>query len=227
MKVGILFSGGKDSNFALYEASKKHEIVCIITLKSENDESYMFQTQGIDFTKFQADALNLPQIEFKTKGIKEKELMELKNAILFAKEKYNIEGIVTGAINSIYQASRVQKICDELVLWCFNPLWQKDQISFLYELLENNFKVMIVGVASYPLDKSYLGKIIDKNLILKLTVFRDKYKINPAGEGGELETFVLDSPCFKKELIIKDFEVEYDGNYCGKVIFNKLELKEK
>lgn len=227
MKLGVLFSGGKDSNFALYEASKKHTISCLITIISQNDSSYMFQTQGIDFTKFQAKALDIPQILVKTKGEKELELKDLKKAIFDAKKNLGIEGVVTGAIGSIYQASRVQKICDELNLWCFNPLWQKNQIGFLRELIENNFKISIVGIASYPLDKSFLGKIIDNKIIDKLEIFEKKYGLNPAGEGGEIETFVLDSPLFKQKLEISDFEILMDSENCGKVLINDIKFLDK
>ena len=34
----------------------------------------------------------------------------------------------------------------------------------------------------------------------------EKYKINPAGEGGEFETFVLNCPLFKRELKVKSFK---------------------
>lgn len=226
MKVAVLFSGGKDSNFALYEASKYYDISCLITMKSVNQESYMFQTQGIDFTKVQASCLEIPQIEILTDGIKEKELDDLKIAIKKARDEFGAEGIVTGAIGSIYQASRVQKIAHDLGLWCFNPLWQKDQVDFLKELVNEKFEVMIVGVASYPLEEKYLGKILDLDLIGELVEMQKKWGLNPAGEGGELETFVLNSPLFKKKIKVVDSVKEWD-NYSGQLVIKELEVVEK
>lgn len=227
MKVAVLFSGGKDSNFALYKASKKNDVVCLISMISENKESYMFQTPGLSFTKLQAKSLDIPIIEYNTKGEKEKELIDLKAAIQKAKNDYNIEGIVTGAINSAYQSSRIQKICNELDLWCYNPLWQKDQVDFLYELVESDFKIVILGVFSYPFDSSYLGKIIDKDLIEKLIEMQNRYQINPAGEGGELETFVLDQPLFKQKLEITESEKIMDSENSGILQIKKIEMIEK
>src|SRR3989344_2786086 len=132
MKLALLFSGGKDSTYAGFIAKKcKHKIVCLITLQSKNQDSYMFHTPSISKTQSQADAMKIPLIIQKTKGKKESELKDLKLAIRFAKKKYKVQGIITGAVESIYQASRIQKICDELNLECFNPLWQKDQIELL------------------------------------------------------------------------------------------------
>ena len=74
MRLGVLFSGGKDSTLALHYAREKEEVACLITLLSENKESYMFHTPNIDISALQAQALSLPQISKTTRGEKEKEL---------------------------------------------------------------------------------------------------------------------------------------------------------
>jgi len=207
MKAGVLFSGGKDSCYSAYLAKKQgHELACLISIISENPDSYMFHTPSIEKTKQQAQVMNIPLLIQKTKGEKEKELEDLETAIKLAKKKYNIDTIVSGALASNYQKSRIQKICDKLNLKCFNPLWHKDEIGYLRELIENDFKVVIVGVFAYPLDKSWLGRRIDKDFIDEVQILKEKYKIHPAGEGGEFETFVLNSPLFKRELKVKSFE---------------------
>ena len=162
MKLAALFSGGKDSTLAMYKAMKEHEVVCLVSILSENKESYMFHTPNIELTKLQAEAMNIPIIIKSTPGKKEEELEELKQAIKQAKEEYQLDGIITGAVASEYQASRIQKICDELNLKCINPLWGMDQIKLLEEVLQNNFEVIISGVFAYPLTEEWLGKTINK-----------------------------------------------------------------
>ncbi len=211
MKIASLFSGGKDSVYSAYLASKEHELVCLISVFSENKESYMFHTPSIEKTKKQSQAMNLPLIIQETKGEKEIELEDLEEGIKKAKDQYGIEGIVTGAIESVYQASRIQKICDKLDLEIFNPLWKKDEIKYLEELVSNNFKVIITGVFAYPLDGSWLGKKINKEFIEEVRELKEKYKIHPAGEGGEFETFVLNCPLFKEELKVKSFSDSKEG----------------
>lgn len=226
MKVGVLFTSGKDSCLALKRAMKEYNIVCLITLISKNEESYMFHVPNIELTKLQAEAIGLPLIQRITKGEKEKELEDLKKVLEEAKKKFKIEGIVTGAIASNYQKSRIEKVCKELDLECINPLWGEDQIKLLEEIVESNFKAIITGVFSFPLDESFLGKEIDKEMIKKLKELKEKYKINPAGEGGEIETTVLDAPFFKKRIEIKDFEIKYK-NYSGTFEIKEAELVEK
>jgi ABC transporter with metal-binding/Fe-S-binding domain ATP-binding protein len=212
MQLGVLFSGGKDSTLALHLAAEKEEVVCLITILSKNKESYMFHTPNIDITALQAEALGLPQITKTTEGEKEKELSDLEDAIAEAARKFQIEGVVTGAVESVYQAERVQRICNRLGLWCFNPLWKHDQKALLEELLKKQFKVIISGVFAYPLDEKWLGKQIDTQLIDRLADLQQKYGLSPSGEGGEIETTVLDAPLFKKKIDVLDYSIEAKGN---------------
>ncbi|MBT3984960.1 TIGR00289 family protein [archaeon] len=208
MKLGVLFTGGKDSCYALYKAREKHDVVCLISIISENKESFMFHTPNIEITDLQAKAIGLPLLKQVTKGEKEKELKDLEIAIENAVKKYKIEGIVTGAVESVYQATRVQKICNKLGLGCFNPLWKRNQEELLKEIVDEKFKVIISGVFAYPLDFQWLGKVIDKDMIERLIdLSHGKYEISPTGEGGEYESTVLDAPFFKKEIEIIDFEI--------------------
>ena len=213
MKIAVLFSGGKDSCYSAYLAKKKgYELVCLITVYSDNQESYMFHTPSVKKTKKQAEVMNLPLVIQKTKGEKEEELKDLKNAISIAKEKYGINTLVTGALHSEYQASRIQKICDEIGIKCFNPLWRKNEINYLEELVKNKFKIIITGVAAFPLDKTWLGKEINKEFIKDAKKLKEKYKIHPAGEGGEFETFVLDCPLFEKPLNVVGKKISGEKN---------------
>ena len=213
MKLGVLFSGGKDSTYATYLAKKaNHEISCLISIFSQNKDSFMFHTPSIEKTKKQAEVMQIPLIIQKTKGEKEIELKDLEKVIKKAVKEYQIQGLVTGAVQSIYQATRIQKICDKLNLECFNPLWQKDELEYLEELIQNNFDIMISAVAAYPLDKKWIGGKIDKNFIKEIRILQEKYKIHPAGEGGEFETFVLNCPFFKKKLKIKSFQDSGEKN---------------
>jgi diphthine-ammonia ligase len=212
MKLASLFSGGKDSVYSAYlEQKNGHSIECLITLISKNKESYMFHTPSIEMTTFQANSINIPLLMHKTNGIKEEELKDLENAIKKAIKKYKIEGIITGAIKSVYQASRIQNICNKLNIKCINPIWQIDEITYLNELIKNKFKVIITGVYAYPLNESWLGREINSQFIKDVTVLREKYKIHPAGEGGEFETFVLDCPMFRKPLNIESYKNISEG----------------
>ncbi len=211
MRLGVLFSGGKDSTLALHLAAQKEEVACLITVVSKNKESFMFHTPNIDVTALQAQALGLPLVAVQTEGKKEEELADLEIAIAEAKNKYRIEGAVTGAVESVYQASRVQRICNKLDLWLFNPLWKTDQKALLETLVAEKFQVVVSGVFAYPLDEKWLGKQIDTQIIAGLVELQGKYGISPSGEGGEIETTVLDAPRFNQRVEVTDSAVEWRG----------------
>jgi len=223
MRLGVLFSGGKDSTLALAKAKEKNEVVCLITLISENKESYMFHTVNVGLTTLQAEALDLPIIQRVTEGRKEEELEDLKKAMQEAKTTFNIKGIVTGAIQSEYQAGRIRKICAELDLQCLNPLWKKDQKELLEEIVEEGYKAIISGVFAYPLDRSWLGREIDREMIDRLVKLQEKYGISPAGEGGEIETTTLDAPPFRKRIEILESEIKTKGD-SGVLVIKKARL---
>lgn len=212
MRLGVLFSGGKDSTLALHMAAEKEEVACLITVLSKNEESFMFHTPNINVTTMQAEALGLPLVSVTTQGQKEKELVDLEHVIAEAKREFGIEGVVTGAVESVYQATRVQRICNQLDIWCFNPLWKHNQKALLESLLKKQFKVIISGIFAYPLDEKWLGKQINAQVIARLVELQDKYGISPSGEGGEIESTVLDAPMFKQEIEVTESMVAAKGN---------------
>lgn len=226
MRLGVLFSGGKDSSFACYRAMEKNSVACLIAIISENEESYMFHTPNIRHTDIQAEAMGIPLLSRHTVGQKEMELADLKSAIAAARDQFQIDGIVTGAIESVYQASRIQKICRDMDLWCFNPLWQISQVDYLRLLLSKGFEIIISGVFAYPFDASWVGSTITEARIQMLEQLQGKYKINPSGEGGELETFVLDGPMFSKRIEILRASKTYE-DYRGQYIIEEARLVDK
>ena len=226
MRLGVLFSGGKDSTLALHKAAEKEEVVCLITLVSQNKESYMFHTPNIDITVLQAEAMGLPLIKKVTEGKPEEELKDLEEAIAQAVKDFKIDGVVSGAVESVYQSKRIQRICNRLNVLCLNPLWKKDQKALLEELVAKGFKVIISGVFAYPLDESWLGKEIDKELIERLVLLGKEFGLSPAGEGGEIETTVLDAPLFKKKIEVLDYALEARGN-SGVFIIKRARLAPK
>lgn len=212
MKLGVLFSGGKDSTLALHKASEKEQVTCLITVLSKNPESYMFHTPNIWLTRLQAEAIGLPIITRETEGVKEAELEDLKAALMDAISKFGAEGVYTGAIQSNYQKQRIERICGELRLRCFSPLWGNDQEKLLREIVSAGFRVIISGIFAYPLDRGWLGREMDEAMISELVELKKKYGLSPSGEGGEIETTVLDAPIFRKRLEIVESEVRAEEN---------------
>lgn len=225
-KLACLFSGGKDSVLALHIMhNMNYKISCLVTIDSQNKDSYMYHTPTIGLVGLQSRVLDIPLVKVKTKGKKEEELSALRKALEIAKRKYNINGVITGAIYSTYQRDRVEKICDELGLKVFSPLWHKVQSEEVKELINLGIKAIITKVAAHGLSKELLGKILSNELLQKLNSL--SVKINVAGEGGEYETSVLDCPLFKNKIEIVESEMKMQNEFTGELIVKKARLINK
>ena len=206
MKVAALFSGGKDSAFAIYIAKQwGWDVTHLITIQPEKRDSWMFHSINIHLTEKLAEAIDIPLINKQTKGEKEEELEDLKDVL----KNLKIDGVISGAIASEYQRTRIEKICSELEIKSFTPIWHKNQELILRDQISAGFKIIVVGVFAHGLDKTWLGKTINEELIDELIKLRKKYSINEAGEGGEFETLVLDAPIFQKKLVLEEISKEW------------------
>ena len=201
--IACLFSGGKDSTYALHWAYLQgFRVKCLITLHPLRRDSWMFHRPCIEVTKFQAKALDLPIIYRYSSGVKEKELEDLKLAIKLAMDRYGIEGMVAGALLSDYQRMSVALVSEDVGIKTYVPIWRRDQESYMRELIRFGFKVMITSVTCYGLPISLVGKVINNELLEDIIKRARKYGFNPAFEGGEAETLVVDAPLFKARLIV-------------------------
>jgi len=206
MNVAVLFTGGKDSTYSLYLAMKIHNVKYLVTISSRNPESFMFHTPNIKLTKLQAKLIRIPIIFRETMGIKEQEVKDLKNAL----KKLNIDCVVSGAIASNYQKTRVDRICKELKLKHIAPLWHKDPAEILNNMVNQKFEIIITSVAAPPMNESWLGRTIDKDCVNDLIKLNKEFGINISGEGGEYETLVLDCPLFSKKISIIESKKYWD-----------------
>ncbi len=228
MRIGILFSGGKDSTFTLsYYLEQAWDVKCLISLQPKNTESWMFQTSDLKITQMQAKAIGLPLITQETLGEKEKELLDLKKALQRAKKMYKLEGIAVGALASDYQHERVNRICHELSLKCYAPLWHKDQAMLLKDLITSGFDIRMVSIAAEGLSKEWLRKKLTLEDLEKLSERHKRIGMHIGGEGGEYETLVFDGPIFKKRIDVLKSHIEMENECTGKWVVEKALLKNK
>ena len=209
MDVAILFSGGKDSTMAVYAALEaKEDVKYLLSIKSKNDESYMFHVPNIHITDLLSQALEIPIMSVDTDGVKEEDLEDLREAFINLKS-LGIEAVYTGALYSVYQKSRIERLGSEVGLKIISPYWHVDELEDMRKIVSLGFKVIICGVAAWGLDESWLGRIIDDKTIDELLGLNEKYGINIAFEGGEAETLAIDGPIFKRKIKILKYKKEW------------------
>jgi len=208
MRVAALLSGGKDSVLAARLAEEgSHELLCLLTMRSTNPDSYMFHTVNVEAVGLQAEAWGRRWVQAWTLGEKERELEDLKAAL----ETLPVEGVVSGAIASSYQRDRVERVCGELGLTHISPLWGRDRKGLLRAVLSKGMRAIFTVVAAQGLDESWLGKELDEAAVRRLLRLNEEYGVDPCGEGGEYETLVLDTPWFSKRIVVFRADKTWDG----------------
>ncbi len=226
MKAVVLFSGGKDSTMAAYKAIEEgYNVEYLVTMISENVESYMFHVPNIHLTELSSQAMGIPLIKANTPGEKEKELDDLKFVLKDLKDK-GIEAVFAGALSSVYQKSRIDDMCDDIGLESHAPLWHRDPKEYMEEIIDDNFEVIITSVSAMGLDESWLGRRIDHQLLDDIIKLHSKYGMHMAFEGGEAETLVLDCPIFKKRIKIVESSNIWDRD-SGYLLISRAELVDK
>ncbi len=226
MKVAVLFSGGKDSTMALYKAIKDgHRVEYLVSMISSNPDSYMYHVTNIYLTELSSEALGIPLVKGFTAGRKEEELEDLALVLEKLKDK-GIGGVFSGAIASVYQKSRIEKICDKLGLRSYTPLWHVDPKEHMEDIIKLKFEVIITRVSAEGFDESWLGRKIDEESLREILKLNKKHGIHIAFEGGEAETLVLDCPLFTKKIKIIDAEKIWKGD-SGYFLIKKAVLENK
>ena len=210
MKAISLLSGGKDSFLSLIIAlSVGMDVERTITVKAEQD-SYMFHYPNAELGSKLSEAL----------GISNSLIMESEFNRMIS--RYPGYFLIAGAVESEYQKTNLEEICENFGLKTFFPLWRKNQESIIVDFISTGSEGIFVSVAAEGLGLNLLGKPINEDSLEILKKMNKKYGISIVGEGGEYETLITCSPfsetCIKivhsviidrgiqKNLIIKNYE---------------------
>ncbi|MEM0448085.1 MAG: diphthine--ammonia ligase [Thermoplasmata archaeon] len=200
-----LLSGGKDSVYAMYIAMQQGiKIKKIINIYPEKF-SLMYHFPNVHLINLISQSLDIDFAQYKISD----EPNELQNILSTFEEKI----VVTGAIESEYQKTRLEQICTKLEKIHYSPLWKKDPFKILSEILQAGFRVIFVSVSAEGLGDDFLGSELNYNTIERLKRLKEKYGIHPSGEGGEYETLVLDGPIYKSRIKIDKWQKEWYGNF--------------
>ena len=197
MRLAALYSGGKDSTFAMYVAEQMgHEIPYLVTVRPSDRASWVFHTPNLSAVPLMAEAMGRTLVSRDSDGTEEGDLEALRGAL----SGLDIDGIVVGALWSDYQWDRVNRVCGDLDLVVLTPLWRKSQDMLFEEMVSAGVCAIVAGVAAEGLGPEWLGRPLDGSALAELKGLRDRYGISVMGEGGEYESMTLDSPMHLKRI---------------------------
>jgi uncharacterized protein (TIGR00290 family) len=191
VRVFSSWSGGKESALATYKAIfQGHQVLCLLNFICEDGERSRSHGTKAGVLALQADAIGIPVIQVKTSWQDYEH--NFKKAVLELKDK-GIEGGVFGDIDLEEHREWVERVCSEVGVKAFLPLWGAKPERLIEELLELRFKAMVVATR---MDENLLGKVLDRALVKQMCELGS----HPCGESGEYHTFVFRGPIFRKAL---------------------------
>jgi ABC transporter with metal-binding/Fe-S-binding domain ATP-binding protein len=218
-----LFSGGKDSSWALYRALEEGlNVTRLLTVHpGEDSESYMYHVPETRLASLAAESIGIDLVEVDPGDLAattatdsaaqgDREVEPLEAALRGLQDELDLAGVTAGAIESEFQTSRIRSMCERLGVDLFAPLWQRDPDELAAEMLDAGFEVTIVQVAAHGLDESWLGRTLDADALDELRALDDEYGVHILGEGGEFETLVTDGPHMSRPLEL-EYETVWDG----------------
>jgi len=219
-----LFSGGKDSSWALYCALQQDlDVSRLLTIHPAGD-SYMYHTPATELAGLAAESIGIDLVEVapddfgaddvedaSAQGDAELEPMEAALRELAADADLDLDGVTAGAVESEFQTNRIQAMCDRLDIDLFAPLWREDPVELAEAMFDAGFEIRIVQVAAYGLDESWLGRRYDADALDELLDLRAEYGVHPLGEGGEFETYVVDGPHMDRRIAM-DTDAVWEGD---------------
>lgn len=219
-----LFSGGKDSAWALHRAIEEgFPVERLVTVHPAGD-SFMYHVPATELAELAAESIGIPLVDVRPADFEatadtdedsgergDRELEPLEAALVeLADELGGIGGVTAGAVESSYQTDRIRGMCDRLGADLFAPLWREDPRELADSMLDAGFEIRIVRVAAHGLDESWLGRTLDSDALHALDALNDEYGVHILGEGGEFETLVTDGPHMERPIRL-EYDTEFDG----------------
>ncbi|MBO3767864.1 MAG: diphthine--ammonia ligase [Thermoproteota archaeon] len=209
-KVLVSWSGGKDSAFALYEIQRNgdYEIAALFsTITKDYDRITMHGVRRV-LLEEQAKAIGIPVHEvFIPKKVSNEEYNSIMEKEMMEAKKNGISSVVFGDIFledvRKYREENLSKVSMRGIF----PLWKRGSRELVTDFINLGFKAIVVCVDSNVLDKSFIGRTVDKKFLEDLPK-----SVDPAGENGEYHTFVYHGPMFKKEVNFEKGEIVFREN---------------
>ncbi len=218
-----LYSGGKDSSWALYRALERGLDVRRLLTVHPSGDSYMYHVPATELAALAAESVGIALVdvdpgELDAEGTRESglqgdaEIEPLEAALRELDDELEggLAGVTAGAVESEFQTSRIEAMCDRLGCELYAPLWREEPRELADAMLAAGFEILIVQVAAAGLDESWLGRSLDERAFAELEELNDRYGVHLLGEGGEFETLVVDGPHMDRRIAL-EYRTEWDG----------------
>ncbi|MFC1648849.1 diphthine--ammonia ligase [Nanoarchaeota archaeon] len=223
MKVAILYSGGKDSNYAVEFAKEKGwEIAYLLSVKPNRTDCYLFHFATVEHTPLLAKILGLKHHMLECTVADPKKEAEIVKEFVAA---HPVDAVVLGGTGlQETQLKSIQEALRPLHIEAFAAHAGYDHDLIVEDMIKKGYKFMIAQIASDGLGKDWLGTVLDKDNFDELKLLSMQHGFHIGGEGGYYDTFVLGGPIFDKEIEVGNFDKNMEDERTGHIVINKISI---
>ncbi|MCS6968936.1 MAG: diphthine--ammonia ligase [Cytophagales bacterium] len=222
-KILLSWSGGKDSALALY-LLKKQQLEVEGLLTCINAHCHRITMHGVRQELLYQQALSLG-IPLHLINLPENPTnLQYEQAFREQLTYLKTLGFSRLAFGDIFLQDLRQyreQLLQPLSIEAIFPLWGKNTFQLIEHFLNLGFKAIVVCANASLLDKSFVGRVIDKNFVKELPK-----NVDVCGENGEFHTFCYDGPLFCNpvkfvvgQTVLRQYQ---QGNLCSSFWFCDL-----
>lgn len=195
MNAVALFSGGKDSLYAVYLAEEQGITVDNLITLLPNLPWPSPHAENIEALKILAKSMSKRHIivDFKKE-----------NALIESLKSLEVDALIAGDINVEAHLTGLRDVCKKTGLELIEPIYGRDTTELFHEIFGLGFKALISGVNLKYLNEEWLGFLMSEE---SGAGFLSKIgNVDPLGENGEFHTLVLECPLYNKPFKVKSFK---------------------
>ncbi|WIV66086.1 diphthine--ammonia ligase [Natrialbaceae archaeon AArc-T1-2] len=225
-----LFSGGKESSWALYRALESGCDVRRLVIVTPQASSGMYHAPATSVARLAARSIGIPVVDAGVPtvdveppdvggdladgrdGDASVEPLESAVGTLDVELDGGVAGILVGSVENELRIDRLRSICDDVGCDLLAPLWRAEPRELLETMIDAGLEIVVVEVTAPGFDESWLGRRLDRDALDELAELHRERDVHLLGEGGEFETIVTDGPHMSRPVVL-EFEREWYDNW--------------
>lgn len=209
--AAALWTGGKDSCLALYDATQMgYQVEQLVTFVPAEAR---FRAHPLDLMRLQSEALDIPHRTLVVQGPYERSYRDLIRSL---REGYGVGTLIAGDRGPVDgHPNWIRECAQGTGAEVLTPLWGSDGVETLDRFIRSGFKAVLSCVRKPWLAADWLGRELDRDTLEELRGLAQQGGFDICGEQGEYHTLVLNGPLFTKRICIDGYEArtEEDLSY--------------
>jgi len=224
-QVFTSWSGGKDSCLACYQAMVSGlKVRYLVNMITEDGKRSWTHGQSAELLKVQSQAIGISLVQRRTTMANYE--AEFKDMLLALKQE-GVMGGIFGDIDIEEHRQWVERVCQQVNITPYLPLWGQSQETILRDLIDLGFEAVMVVAKADLFGEEWLGRKVNLDFLSHLSELKQTNEIELCGEAGEYHTFVTDGPLFNQRIeILETNKVLREGYWFLEILRCNLRAKQ-